>query len=168
MDADGKVWAVDVGDEYVKRIDPATNAVDLAKALPGTNHYGYSDMTGFVARNATTRFGTWTVIHDSGVAGTSWQSVDWNSLEPEPGSPCGMRTSGRSHQLVGLGPLPPTARFVRSTCPAGHYLHVGAFFQVVPTVAGDQSPVLYDLTVTPAAGGAQKPPFRWVPATRSC
>lgn len=151
VDADGKVWAVNVGDEFVKRIDPATNAVDLAKALPGTNHYGYSDMTGIVARNTTTRFGTWTVIHDSGAESTVWESVGWNSLEPEGrGLSVRVRTSADGVnwsawvQAANGGSL--------AGLPAGRYLQVEAFFQVVPTASGEQSPVLYDLTVTPAGG----------------
>jgi uncharacterized repeat protein (TIGR01451 family) len=155
VDADGKVWAVNVGDEYVKRIDPATNAVDLAKALPGTNHYGYSDMTGIVARNATTRFGTWTVIQDSGMAGTMWQSVGWNSLEPEgQGLTVRVRTSGDGANWSAWSPAINGGSL--AGLPAGRYLQVETFFQVVTTVSGEQSPVLYDLTITPDAAGAQK------------
>jgi streptogramin lyase len=47
VDAAGKVWVGNNGDEFIKRIDPATNTVDLAKRIIGSGgHYSYSDMTG--------------------------------------------------------------------------------------------------------------------------
>ena len=56
------------------------------KSLPGTAHYGYSDMTGIVARNATTRFGYWSVVHDSKIAHTVWGlAVVWNGRRAGPG-----------------------------------------------------------------------------------
>lgn len=153
VDADGKVWVVNNGDEYVKRIDPATNAVDLARALPsGTNHYGYSDMTGIVARNATTRFGTWTVTHDSRFAGTHWERIGWTSLEPGgQGLAISVRTSGDGLNWSAWTPVLNGAALVG--LPAGRYIQISARFQVVSTAGGEVSPVLYDLYVTPMGGG---------------
>ncbi len=72
IDAADKVWVVHNSDDTIRRIDPATNSVDLVKNLPGTRHYGYSDMTGIVSRNATTSFGYWSVVHDSRIDQTGW------------------------------------------------------------------------------------------------
>jgi hypothetical protein len=153
VDADGKVWVVNNGDEYVKRIDPTTNTVTLAKALPiGTNHYGYSDMTGMVARNATTRFGTWTVTHDAKVAGTNWDKIGWTSLEPDgQGLSINVRTSDDGVNWSTWNPVLSGSSLVN--LPGGRYLQISARFQVVATVDGDKSPVLYDLYVTPIGGG---------------
>jgi streptogramin lyase len=71
IDAAGKPWAVNYGDGYLKRINPATNTVELEKLIQG-KHYSYSDMTGIVARSMTTRIGTWTVVFDSGAENTKW------------------------------------------------------------------------------------------------
>lgn len=158
VDADGKVWAVNVGDEYVKRIDPATNSVDLAKAITtGANHYGYSDMTGIVARNATTRFGTWTVIHDAKVSGANWDKINWSALEPEgQGLTVRVRTSNDGVNWSAWAPVTNGASL--AGLPDGRYLQVEAYFQVVATAGGEQSPVLYDLTVIPLGG---RPPLRF-------
>lgn len=153
VDADGKVWVVNNGDEYVKRIDPTTNTVDLAKALPaGTNHYGYSDMTGMVARNATTRFGTWTVTHDSKVTGTVWDKIGWNSVEPDgQGLSISVRTSEDGVNWSAWTSVPNGASL--GGLPAGRYLQITVRFQVVLTGEGERSPVLYDLFVQPLGGG---------------
>jgi DNA-binding beta-propeller fold protein YncE len=66
IDSAGKVWVVMNGNSFIKRIDPATSKVDLEKSIPGTVHYGYSDMTGIISRTATTRFGRWTATHNAG------------------------------------------------------------------------------------------------------
>lgn len=82
VDAAGKVWGTEYTD-YIRRIDPATNTIDLSKSLIGSgSHYSYSDMTGFVARTITTKIGTWTVNYDSGAAGTPWGTVSWSKSEP--------------------------------------------------------------------------------------
>jgi streptogramin lyase len=82
VDAAGKVWVLGQYDERLMRIDPATNTIDLTKPLPGTEHYGYSDMTGIISMNTTCKVGTWTVIHDSGATNTIWGLLMWNGTTP--------------------------------------------------------------------------------------
>ena len=83
VDNAGKVWVADVGDEYVHRINPANNAIDLSKRIVGSGgHYTYSDMTGIVARNLTARRGVWTAVYDAGAAGAPWVRVAWVGSEP--------------------------------------------------------------------------------------
>ncbi len=49
VDANGNVWVAVYGDSVARRIDPATNAVDLTVSLgAGANPYTYGDMTGSV------------------------------------------------------------------------------------------------------------------------
>ena len=66
VDTAGKVWVVGSTSNIIVRLDPATNQVDLQKdLLDAGGHEAASDMTGLVARTVTTRYGTWTVVHDS-------------------------------------------------------------------------------------------------------
>ncbi len=81
IDAAGKVWVVNYGDEFIKRIEPATDQVDLSKRLIAGHHYGYSDMTGIISRNSTVRSGNWNVIHDARVQNTAWDKLTWNVVD---------------------------------------------------------------------------------------
>lgn len=154
VDAQGFVWAVNVGDEYIERINPANNTVDLSKRIVGANHYGYSDMTGIISRNSTTKYGRWTVVHNGGVKDTPWGTLAWHSKE-STGATLSVQARSSNDRLnwsmwekaVNGIPLHAT--------PPGKYLEVEVVFQVT---MGDVSPVLYDLTVTPsgqASGGQQ-------------
>lgn len=147
VDAAGKVWASNIGDDYIKRIDPTADAIDLSKAIVGSGgHYTYSDMTGIVSRTITTKIGTWTVKHDTGAANTRWGTVSWTSSEPVGTS---ITVKARSSndgvnwsawELAGNGtPL--------SATPDGRLIQIQVTLQIL---AGEESPILYDLTVRPA------------------
>ena len=45
VDNEGKVWVVDYDDEYVHRIEPMINGVDLSKLIFVGRHYTTSSMT---------------------------------------------------------------------------------------------------------------------------
>ena len=53
IDADGKVWVVNNGDEFIKRIDPATGKVlgyvDLANILPRNERTSQTDVLNGIA-----------------------------------------------------------------------------------------------------------------------
>jgi DNA-binding beta-propeller fold protein YncE len=54
VDRVGKVWACPIGNEYIYRIDPRTNRIDLAVLIEGSGgHYSYSDMTGSIVQTIT-------------------------------------------------------------------------------------------------------------------
>jgi uncharacterized repeat protein (TIGR01451 family) len=145
VDAAGKVWVVDNGDEYIHRIDPRINQVDLSKRLIGTSHYGYSDMTGVLARNVTTRIGVWTVIHNSRNLNTAWDYVAWNSLEP-PGTTLKVKVRSSSDRVNwSMWEDAANGQPLKAT-PRGKYLQVQVTMQIL---SGDLSPALYDLTVVP-------------------
>lgn len=153
VDADGNVWACDHMDESIYSIDPSTNALDRVKSLPGTQgHYSYSDMTGSVSRCITTNTGTWTVIHDNAKAGTAWDKVSWNDQPDDPDSGVFPGSSltvtvQSSEDLATFSPAETAENGIAlKSTPAGRYLRVVVLFQRTP---GSQSPVLYDLTVTP-------------------
>ncbi len=75
------VCVVGTGDQYIRRIDPATDTVDLTKLISGSGYYGYSDMTGILARNSNVRLGLWTAIHDSQFTNTAWMRVNWTGAD---------------------------------------------------------------------------------------
>ncbi len=81
IDADGKIWTVDYNDEYIHRINPTINGVDLSKRIVFGSHVGYNQMT-TSSQNGIQQSGSWIVIHDSGVLNTSWSNVTWNGYEP--------------------------------------------------------------------------------------
>ncbi len=147
VDPSGKVWAVDLGDEFIYRVDPATDLVDLTKRLVGTTHYGYSDMTGLVARNATIKYGAWTVIHDAQLNFAPWGNLAWHASDPT-GSNLVVRV--RSANTLGFWSDWEIARSgspLQAT-PPGRYLQVEAGFRAA---LNEASPVLYDLSVAPLA-----------------
>lgn len=155
VDAAGKIWGSEMS-EYIRRIDPATNTVDLNKRLIGSgSHYTYSDMTGIMARTITTRIGTWTVDHNSGAAGTTWGKVSWNGNTPAGtsivvkvrSSPDGITWGGWETASNGVS---------LSSTPAGQYLQVQTTLQII---SGDVSPILYDLTVESSDGSTNIPEF---------
>jgi hypothetical protein len=115
--------------------------VDLAKALPGTQHYGYSDMTGIISRTATTRLGVWSVIHNAKVLNSAWDVVSWHG-EDATGSNIVVRVRSSNDRrqwsawetAVNGSPLAGT--------PPGQYLEM----EVTMHLRGDEvAPILYDI-----------------------
>lgn len=148
VDAAGKVWVVNFGDEYIKRIDPALNAVDLSKRIVGGLHYGYSDMTGIIARNVTSRFGTWSAIHDAQLELAPWGTVLWTAFEPNgTGSNITVRVRSSSNRINWSGWETAVNNQALTNTPPGRWLQVEATLRA--SITGD-APVLYDLTVRPA------------------
>ncbi|MDI6723431.1 MAG: CARDB domain-containing protein [Methanobacterium sp.] len=143
MDADGKVWVVNYGDEYIKRINPATNTIELSKRIPGGLHYGYSDMTGAISRTITTKLGTWTITHDSGVNNLPWGVISWNSFIPENTSLEVQVRSSNDKISWSNWEEAQNGMILSSTLP-GRYLQVLVTFQII---SGQTSPILYDLSV---------------------
>ena len=80
VDSNGKVWVTNRGSNSVMRIDPSTDSVDLTVDLgPGSSPYNYSDMTGTVLFGTTIASGTWRDVFDSGLGGTTWEQILWNT-----------------------------------------------------------------------------------------
>ena len=147
VDQAGKVWVVNNGDEYIHRINPLTDTIDLSKRLTGTTHYGYSDMTGRIVRNATTRLGIWTMRHDSGFRNVPWERIRWTGREPEDTAlKVRVRSSNDQESWsaweVAFNDLP-----LRST-PPGRYLEIEVQLQ---SFQPGITPVLEDLTVIPGS-----------------
>jgi streptogramin lyase len=147
VDAAGKVWATDRNSEYIHRIDPETNTIDLSKRLSGTGgHYSYSDMTGVAVAMVTARNGTWRIIYDSNQTETSWGTISWTSEEPEGTS---IKAEARSSYNGSVWSVWETAGngVPLTETPEGQYVEIRVTLRIT---TGDQSPFLYDLTVQQA------------------
>jgi len=145
VDAEGKVWAVNLGDEYIHRINPAYNTIDLTKRIIGGTHYGYSDMTGIVSRNATFRHGTWTLIHNSRFNGTPWGRVSWTGQQPA-GTEITVRARSSEDRETWSGWSACSNGVWFASMPPGQYLEVEVTLQVL---SGTNAPSLSSLTIDP-------------------
>jgi len=144
VDAAGKVWVCNLGDEYIHRIDPATNTIELSKRIVGSGgHYTYSDFTGIVSRTITTKIGTWTVVFDSEAADTPWGTISWTSYEPE-GTSITVKVRSSNDNITWSTWETAANGIPLSTTPNGRYLQIETTLQIF---TGEVSPVLYDLTV---------------------
>jgi len=146
VDAAGKVWATDRNDEYIHRIDPETNSIDLSKRLSRTGgHYSYSDMTGVVVAMMTAKNGTWTVIYDSNQDETPWGTISWTGEEPE-GTLIQVEVRSTHDGTIWSAWETAGNRIPLTETPEGRHLQIRVTLQVI---TGEQSPFLYDLTVKP-------------------
>ncbi|MBN1505601.1 MAG: hypothetical protein JW955_02075 [Sedimentisphaerales bacterium] len=143
VDNKGKVWVVDNGDEYIYRIDPETNEVELPRVrLPGTSgHYGYSDMTGYVTQNYATRTGSWTIRHNTMAFDSPLGGLWWDADVP-PGTFLQflIRSSNDQEQWSPWQELVEPC--VPCDAPPGRYFEVKAVFKGSAT----ETPVLRALT----------------------
>ena len=185
VDAAGKVWVVNDGDENIVRLDPAIGAggaIDLTKRIIGGLHYGYSDMTGIISRNTTTRFGTWTVRHNSKLEFTSWSAVTWHGTNlvvtniagdvTNVFANCNVRVRSSSDLQQWSGWERAVNGYPLSATPAGQYLELEVTLQ---QLSPEGSPVLYDISITPVPQGSADlvvtqtitpdPVTQWLPAT---
>ncbi|MBZ4421853.1 RHS repeat-associated core domain-containing protein [Myxococcus sp. RHSTA-1-4] len=152
VDGAGKVWATNYYSGTVSRIDPTKGAlgpdgvtrvgqVDFTSPYLGGNLYNYSDMTGSTLAGAPDN-GTWTVVRDSGAAGSEWGKVTWN------GQVCGDATLTVTVASSENGTTFSAPVVVRSgedfDVPNGRYLRVSVAFK---RSSKGESPVLYNLSI---------------------
>ena len=155
VDTAGKVWATNLRDHKVARIDPSigpvgedgttrVGEVDFTSPDLGGELYNYGDMTGstLVGRPAT---GTWAAVYDSETPGAKWGMVDWSGSTPD-GSALTVGVAS-SEDGATFGRAVEVSSGARPEVPAGRYLRVEVTFARGPD--GD-SPVLDDLTVSTA------------------
>lgn len=152
VDGAGKVWVTNFGSNNAMRIDPAggsdgLGAVDLTVDL-GANAtpYDYGDFTGRVFPSASQPDGSWTVVYDSGAAGTEFGRISWNSSVPAGTAfDVSYRAADSLAQLPGL-PYLPAANGQAFSGVFGRFVQVQTLFTRASssTVA---SPQLFDLTI---------------------
>jgi len=82
VDSQGKVWSANYHANSASRIDPITG--EVANFPAGATPYNYSDMTGNVVRNITTRQGTWEAVFDGKELDFLWNQVTWRLKQALP------------------------------------------------------------------------------------
>jgi len=151
VDAAGKVWVTNLDSNNTMRINPATNAVDLAVNLGGgASPYNYSDMTGIVAIGTTSPQGTWTHVQDGGKAGTRWGTLTWNQ-EPQGYVPDGAEIKVEARAAETEADLPGQV-FIEVANGAefsltGRYIETRVTLKASPQ---HESPVFSDMTLRTA------------------
>lgn len=144
VDATGKLWVTNRDSSTVMRIDPATNEVDLI--LPDhLGAYNYSDMTGIISRNLTTKTGNWVVTFDGEAEDTVWGVVSWKSEEPA-GTRIIVECRSSNDQVLWSTWETAISGVPLSATPDARYLQIKA---LLIKMSGDVSPVLYELTINP-------------------
>jgi len=155
VDANGKVWATNLGSDNTVRIDPnagsdGLGAIDLTVDLgPWASPYNYSDMTGAVVVGSTSPQGLWTVIQDSQTPDFEWGRVIWNT-EPEGSEPSGSAIIVEARAAdteAGLGGQP-----FQSVMNGDLFSMFGRFIEVRVTLKASPegvSPVLSDIRIQP-------------------
>jgi uncharacterized repeat protein (TIGR01451 family) len=143
VDGEGKIWTVDHDDEYIHRINPAINGVDLSKRIVSGTHVGYSTMTSGLSTINFNQEGTWTVIQDSNNS-TLWGVVSWTSSEPA-GTSIRVRVRSSNDKQNWSNWEDATNGVLLHLTPAGRYLQVES---TLTSTIRNVSPILYDLTVT--------------------
>ena len=142
LDSNGKIWVCHLNDDTIKRIDPASNSVDLTKTVVGSSgHYTYGDMTGVISGTITTKTGTWTVVWDTGYSNVNFDTISWTGIEPV-GTSITVKVQSSIDGTTWSAWTPVTNG--GNPGLSGGYLKIEVKFQIV---SGDVSPILYDLTV---------------------
>ncbi|HSN57194.1 MAG TPA: PKD domain-containing protein [Candidatus Sulfomarinibacteraceae bacterium] len=147
VDQDGKIWALSSASESVFRIDPALFRTDLEKVVTGAGtHEATGDLTGIVARNVTSKLGSWTVVQDSGTSATPWGLVTWQGSEPESTEVAVRVRSSDDGGDWSVWEEAVSGRDLAAT-PPGRYLEVQA---TLHRQTGSGEPTLDEITVAPA------------------
>jgi len=117
VDADGRIWAVNLASDNAIRIDPETG--DSMTVRVGAKPYTYSDFTGFGLRTFTAPFGRWvgTVDACEPSGEPQWDTLAWDADVPAGGSVTAwVRTSSR---LELLASAPRVGPFTESPADLG-------------------------------------------------
>lgn len=173
VDSAEKIWTANINSSDATRIDPnagplgpdgvtRVGAFDLTVPLPGASPYNYSDMTGSTLTGKPAS-GTWTVIHDGVAVDAAWQKLEWTADTPSNSSL--VVTVASSSDGVTFGPPTVVANGSPLSIANGRYLRIQVVFTRA-TTAGEESPVLYDLSINAvAAAPVTTAPVTTAPAT---
>ena len=141
VDSNGDVWLVHVSNHKLSKFN-GTDGSALGTRPTGRSPYTYSDATGLGLMGSTSA-GKWNVAYDSGIINNSWAALSWNSYVPGNTS---LDVKARSSDDASVWSSWETASngVNLSSTPDGQYLEIEVSMQIM---AGDVSPILYDLTV---------------------
>lgn len=143
VDSNGDIWRVRLSGSRVEKYSGSTGAW-LASVPVGSLPYTYSDATGLTNLSETQKSGTWTVVQDSGAAGTLWDTVTWNALVP-----AGASVTGRVRAADVEGTL-PSLPWVTVTSGNAMPSVVGRYIEVEIALGAnpdDESPAVHDVHV---------------------
>lgn len=149
VDSNNDVWQMGFTAAGRMQKYRGTDGAALGVFPVGAYPYTYSDAAGFAARNVTNPTGTWTVIYDSGAAGTQWGTINWNDLVPAGAS---VQVSARAADTQGALPGLPLQGVTKGV----QFAAAGRFIQVQARLNANtnrDSPVVFDLTVSSIASG---------------
>jgi hypothetical protein len=145
VDSLGYVWVVNLEDDNVQRIDPATNAVDMTVSLgAGALPFNPSQFTGSLNVGGLLRMGDWTVTQEGSENDADWTRIAWTSEELS-----GSLIEVFARAANSMADL-PNETYVQVTNGAdpmlmGRFIQVQARFDKAPSM--EVSPVLFDLTI---------------------
>lgn len=146
VDSNNDVWCIHLNENRLSKFQGADGA-PLGVIESGNSPYTYTDATGLTRFTETEPYGRWTVVQDSGTAGTQWGRIYWNR-EAEGCTPEGTcimvqaRAADSQEALEGLAYTD-----VQNDAP---FEMTGQFIQVRATLQADvnlTTPVLSDITI---------------------
>jgi hypothetical protein len=143
-DANNDIWQVHRASNNMAKYK-GIDGTFLGVLPIGAEPYTYSDASGTAALSITTKTGHWSVVKDSGGAGTLWGTVSWNASIP---SGAGVTTEVRASDSPTPAGLFQTVSSGSPFSLTGRYLEVKVTLNANPA---NQSPVVYDVTVASAA-----------------
>ena len=147
VDSDDNIWVVHVDHDKTSKFN-GTDGSPLGVFNTGDAPYTYSDATGLGLRSSVV-VGTWDVIFDTEVNDTSFDTVSWNSYEPQDTS-LEVKARSSNNQASWSSWETATNGVDLTSTPAGRYLQILTTMQIT---AGNESPVLYDLSVAGTCAG---------------
>jgi hypothetical protein len=148
VDSDNNIWAIHRADDKISKYK-GIDGTHLGVFPVGHHPYTYSDATGLGYRTSMTPTGTWTVIYDSGSAGTAWGTVSWTDSVPTGASVEVKVRTAETETGLGLVTYQTESNGVGFSA-TGRYIQIQTR---LTANAADESPILYDLTVESTAGG---------------
>jgi hypothetical protein len=146
VDGQGDIWVMHLNSNNLAKYR-GTDGTPMGLFPVGAYPYVYTDGSGLTTRTIVIQQGTWTVVFDSGTAATPWGKVDWNDLVPAGGSVEVFTRAADTTAALDFQPYVQVAKNV-------NFPATGRFVQVRTRMtknAAQESPVLYDLTVSSRA-----------------
>lgn len=146
IDGKNDVWVMNISSNNMSKYK-GTDGTPLGLFPIGAFPYVYTDGSGLTTKNTTNnKQGTWTVVYDSSAAGTRWGKVNWTDSVPTGATVEVQTRAADSQAALDLQTFAPVAKNVGFNA-------VGRFIQVrtrMVSNAGNESPVLYDLSINSA------------------
>jgi len=146
VDGNNDVWVMNLSTNRTTKYRGTDGAL-VGFLSTGNYPYVYTDGSGLTTKNQTVnKLGTWTVVYDSGAAGTHWGKVNWNDSVPQGAN---VEVAVRSSDNAAALDLQTYAPVTKNTgfSATGRYIQIRTRLQMN---AANETPVLYDLTVSSA------------------